>query len=58
MTNKDGTANLMAWECAIPGKEGVSAIGIMLIYFDFHFFQFLFVDHLGGRIIQIDPEIR
>lgn len=24
--NPDGTMNLMNWECAIPGKKGVSAI--------------------------------
>lgn len=25
--NVDGTLNLMVWECAIPGKKGVSFIG-------------------------------
>lgn len=30
MKNPDGSLNLMTWECAIPGKKGVS-IDINLI---------------------------
>lgn len=32
MKNVDGTLNLMLWECAIPGKKGVSIAMNLMFY--------------------------
>lgn len=32
----DGTLNLMIWECAIPGKKGVSSLLFIFIIFIIH----------------------
>lgn len=34
MKNPDGSLNLMTWECAIPGKKGVSATENCLLHSD------------------------
>lgn len=33
--NADGSLNLMNWECAIPGKKGVS---LLFVFFTIRFF--------------------
>lgn len=49
--NPDGTFNLLNWECAIPGKKGVSVF-LLNCFLDL-IVNRVTTDGMGGRSVQI-----
>lgn len=51
--NADGSLNLMNWECAIPGKKGVS---LLFVFFTIRFFlQFKSRQAINIVLLSFEP---
>lgn len=47
----DGSADMLNWECYVPGKEGVKEKASPANENDVHFYTCRFLDNLGWRCL-------